>query len=108
MFKLLITIAVLAKGAFAFGGPYVFWGIKPLQHVHVGALQQFSDESLQQIYSEAEAIIVFLRNASSPKVKSENYPNFVSMLNHHPWTYLAKDILAANPADKNSYTEVGL
>lgn len=107
MFKFLVTIAVLAQGTFAIGGPFVFWGIEPLQNVHVGALQRLNDVSLQKIYSEAEAIVVFVRNASAPTVKTENYPSFVSMLNHHPWTYLAQDVLAVEPADMNSYTEVG-
>lgn len=85
----------------------MFWGIEPLQHVHVGALQRLKDVSLQKIYSEAEAIVVFVRNISAPAVKTESYPNFVQMLNHHPWTYLAQNVLDADPADMNSYTEVG-
>lgn len=107
MFRFVLSIAVLAQGALAIGGPFVFWGIEPLQQVHIGAIQRINGESLQRLYSEAEAIVIFVRNASSTRLKAETYPSFTSLLTHNPWTYLAQDSLSADPADFNTYTEVG-
>lgn len=106
MFKFLLGCAVLAQGAFAFGGPFVFWGIEPLKHVHVGALQRLNEDTLHRIYGKAEAVVVFVRNASSVAVTTDTYPSFTALLMRHPWSYLAQDTLAIEPEDINTNTEV--
>lgn len=101
-----LALALAVQGATAISGPFVLWGVDSLQQLQVGPLQEISADALQALYTKASKVLVFGRNANSEPVKKNAYPKFTTLLNRHPWTYLAQDVLAIGPAEKNENTEV--
>lgn len=108
---LLLTLTVLLVAAShlsvaALQGPFVLWGTSRLQSTRVGAIQRLDDETLREIYAEAETIVVFVRNASLGPMRSDMYPGFGELLLKHNWVYLPQRTLTLDPLDFNGNAEI--
>ncbi|XP_055385139.1 uncharacterized protein LOC129614516 [Condylostylus longicornis] len=102
----LIFLSLLIKDSFCnYHGPFLLWGHNNLEHENLPALEAMNERSLTLMYSEAKAIILFVRNGTS-KLNKENFPNFSSMISQNRWVYLPQEHLPAEPVDFNSNVEV--
>lgn len=96
-----LCLCVSAK----YNGPYFMWGIDSLKTVKLNGLESIDDQVLRDLYSEASAIIVFLRNCSI-ELTADNYPSLKSLTTKSPWTYTTQKWLSADPINYNVNTEI--
>ncbi|KAH8382279.1 hypothetical protein KR009_002673 [Drosophila setifemur] len=108
----LILVATLLCLAFtsctaSISGPFIFWGTSGVTEVQPQALVDSSsvELSLTQLFSEAKAIVVFVRNATS-RLEGTKYPLFQNLVKSGPWTYLPQRNLAAEPFGHNANIKV--
>lgn len=106
MFRLFIVQSVICCALGSFTGPFVLWGREELKTVELSALERLDDKVLRNIYSEATAIVMFLRNASSSSLSEENYPSFKKVISKTEWAYLPQHWLTSDPVDYNVNAEV--
>lgn len=92
--------------ATSYSGPFVLWGRDDLKQVDLAALQRLDDKVMRNIFSEATAIVLFVRNTTSGALSSENYPGFRQMVQQTQWTYLPQHWLTSDPVDYNVNAEV--
>lgn len=101
VFGALLSIsAALAE----YTGPYLFWGMPRLESLENSALNP-DEEVLKDIYSEASAVMIFLKNSSHP-LSSEHYPSLENLLADRKSAYMSQSVLIYDPTDLNMHTEV--
>lgn len=98
---LIITTTVLAN----YHGPFIMWGRKELKNIEISSLQGLDDSILRNIYSEAPAIILFVRNGTS-RLSDENFPMFQNLIKKTKFIYLPQHWLSSDPVDYNVNAEV--
>lgn len=103
-FVILSAVCVIITQA-TFTGPFILWGRDELKTVDTSALERIDDKLLRNIYSEATAIVMFLRN-SSTSLNDENYPTFRELIGKSEWAYLPQHWLSSDPVDYNVNAEV--
>lgn len=110
MVKLIIFTAILgwlncASANYA-QGPFVLWGLDSLKSFKSSALQPVEESELWKIYSQASAIVMFLKNGSK-EMNSENFPEFNKLVHENVWTYWPQQTLL-DPHEFNFNIEVSL
>lgn len=108
MSKLIQFHYILSLISFAlanYNGPFLLWGRDELKNIDVSALQSLDDGILQNIYSEAAAIILFVRNTSN-RLNEDNFPTFRRLVHSNSYIYLTQYSLSSNPVDFNINAEV--
>lgn len=102
----LCFISIISICSANYHGPFIMWGREDLKNVEISALQGLDDTTLQNIYTESSAIILFVRN-SSMQLSEENFPSFKNLLNENKYyVYLTQHWLPSDPMDYNVNTEV--
>ncbi|KAL7011713.1 hypothetical protein ACKWTF_014398 [Chironomus riparius] len=81
-------------------GPFLLWGVENLNEMKIPALQAIEDQNLQDIYTKASAIVIFIRNATT-KLSYENFPELSDIINKNEWLYLPQELLSSDPLDYN-------
>lgn len=97
----MLSSSVLAN----YNGPFIIWGRKELKSVEISSLQGLDDTFLRNIYAEAPAVILFVRNGSS-RLSEENFPTFKNLLQKTDYIYLTQHWLSSDPLDYNVNAEV--
>lgn len=108
MFKLIhyyYILSIISCVLANYNGPFLLWGRDELQNIDVSALQSVDDRILQNIYSDASAIVLFVRNASG-RLSEENFPEFRKLVQSNSYVYLTQQSLSTNPVDFNVNAEV--
>lgn len=105
--SLLVLLVVVNYGSCHYSGPFLMWGIEELTKLQGPSLSNVDDEALKSIYSNATAIVIFLRN-STTKLNQENFPRLSEMVGNKNWLYLPQNDLLSDPLDHNIYTEVSI
>lgn len=96
---------VLGSALAHYSGPFLFWGVSDLKGVQVSALEGLDDKFLRDVYSNAAAVVVFLRNGTA-KLNDDNFPSFRRIIEKHEYVYSAQEELSSNPLDYNINAEV--
>jgi hypothetical protein len=120
----ILSLSIIASSTNAsYAGPFLFWGKENLNNLKIPTLQgkkkksrkkffykllffsAIDDKVLRDIYSEASAIVVFVRNASI-KLNYENFPKLSEIIGTTEWLYLPQDVLSSDPLEYNVNAEV--
>lgn len=88
-----------------YGGPFLLWGVNDLKDVQVSALEGLDDKFLRDVYSNAAAVVVFLRNGTT-KLTDDNFPTFRRIIERHEYVYSPQQGLSSNPLDYNVNAEI--
>ncbi|XP_001655580.2 uncharacterized protein LOC5580171 [Aedes aegypti] len=96
---------VLGSALAHYSGPFLFWGVSDLKGVQVSALEGLDDKFLRDVYSNAAAVVVFLRNGTA-KLNDDNFPSFRRIIEKHEYVYSAQEELSSNPLDYNINAEI--
>ncbi|XP_062551396.1 uncharacterized protein LOC134216519 [Armigeres subalbatus] len=97
--------SILGPALGHYSGPFLFWGVSDLKDVEVSALEALDDKFLRDLYSNAAAVVVFLRNGTA-KLNDDNFPSFRRVLEKHEYVYSAQEELSSNPLDYNVNAEI--
>ncbi|XP_062704750.1 uncharacterized protein LOC109415419 [Aedes albopictus] len=97
--------SVLGSALAHYSGPFLFWGVSDLKGVQVSALEGLDDKFLRDLYSNAAAVVVFLRNGTS-QLNDDNFPSFRRIIEKHEYVYSAQEELSSNPLDYNVNAEI--
>jgi hypothetical protein len=103
--SVLVLLIFVNYGSCHYSGPFLMWGVEELNKLQGPALNTVDDEALRGIFSNATAIVIFLRN-STTKLNQENFPRLSEMVGDKNWLYLPQMDLLSDPLDHNIYTEV--
>lgn len=108
MVKLIVFIAVIgwlncASADYA-KGPFVLWGLDSLKTFKSSALQTVEESDLWKLYSQASAIVIFLKNGSE-EMNNENFPEFNKLVHENVWAYWPQHTLL-DPHEFNLNIEV--
>lgn len=101
----LLLGSVLGPALAHYSGPFLFWGVNELKDVQVSVLGTLDDEFLRDLYSNAAAVVVFLRNGTA-KLNDDNFPSFRRVIEKHEYVYSAQEELSSNPLDFNVNAEI--
>ncbi|XP_016992285.1 uncharacterized protein LOC108054047 isoform X1 [Drosophila rhopaloa] len=108
----LIPVATLLCLAFgsctaSISGPFILWGHSRVSDLQPQALVDSSSRELPltQLFTEAKAIVVFVRNSTS-RLEGTKYPRFQNLVKSGAWTYMPQRSLAAEPFGLNANIEV--
>lgn len=88
-----------------YNGPFMLFGLSELKDIEKSSLQDLDDKLLRDLYTDAAAVVVFLKNATT-KLSNENFPSFKKLIDEHAWVYLPQGELSADPLDYNVNAEV--
>ncbi|XP_017091865.2 uncharacterized protein VhaAC45RP isoform X2 [Drosophila bipectinata] len=103
------TLLCLALGSCtaSISGPFIFWGNSKVASVQPQLLLDASSQELPltQLFKEATAIVVFVRNATG-RLEGTKYPQFQNLVKSGPWSYLPQRSLAVEPFGHNVNIEV--
>ncbi|KAH8247143.1 hypothetical protein KR032_011122 [Drosophila birchii] len=88
-------------------GPFIFWGHPKVSGLPSQALVDSKSRELPltQLYAEARAIVLFVRNSTS-RLEGTKYPMFENLVKSGAWTYLPQRRLAADPFGSSSHIQV--
>lgn len=88
-------------------GPFILWGHSKVSGLQSPALVDSNSRELPltQLFEEARAIVVFVRNSSS-RLEGTKYPRFQNLVKSGAWTYLPQRSLAVEPFGLNSNVQV--
>lgn len=100
-----VIFSVCALATADYNGPYLFWGLPRLESLKNSALNGLDEEILKDVYSEASAIIIFVKNSSHP-MTSGHYPSLEGLLADRKSAYMSQSVLIYDPLDLNMHTEV--
>ncbi|XP_064552756.1 uncharacterized protein VhaAC45RP [Drosophila montana] len=102
-----VFISLVLGSSAAISGPYVFWGHEKVFNLQPQALVDAStrEQPLTQLFKDAKAIIIFLRNATS-RLEGIKYPRFQNLVKNNAWTYVPQRNLAVEPFSYNANIEV--
>lgn len=103
--SLLLVGSVLGNAFAHYSGPFLFWGVNDLKDVDVSALEGLDDKFLRDLYSNAAAVVVFLRNGTA-KLTDDNFPGFRRIIEKHEYVYSPQQGLSSNPLDYNVNAEI--
>lgn len=103
--SLILLGSVLGSAVAHYSGPFLFWGVNDLKGVQVSALQGLDDKFLRDMYSNAAAVVIFLRNGTA-KLNDDNFPSFRRIIEKHEYVYSAQEELSSNPLDYNVNAEI--
>ncbi|XP_058812527.1 uncharacterized protein LOC131677033 [Topomyia yanbarensis] len=96
---------VLNSASAHYSGPFLFWGVDDLKGIEVSALEELDDKFLRDLYSNAAAVVVFLRNGTA-KLNDDNFPSFRRIIEKHQYVYSPQQGLSSNPMDYNVNAEI--
>lgn len=105
---MLITVILsvcVAVASANYNGPYLFWGLPRLESLENSALNGLDEELLKDVYSEASAIMIFVKNTTH-QMTSEHYPSLENLLADRQSAYMSQSVLIYDPTDLNMNTEV--
>ncbi|XP_043065069.1 uncharacterized protein LOC108099332 [Drosophila ficusphila] len=106
---LVATLLCLALGSCSasISGPFILWGNPRVSGLQPQALVDSNSRELPltQLFTEAKAIVVFIRNSTS-RLEGTKYPKFQNLVKSAAWTYLPQRRLAAEPFGLNANIEV--
>lgn len=100
-----LVFAVVTLATANYNGPYLFWGMPRLGALENSALNGLDEELLKEVYTEASAIMIFVKN-SSHRTTSEHYPSLENLLADRKSAYMSQSVLIYDPIDLNVHTEV--
>ncbi|XP_030370200.1 uncharacterized protein LOC115620868 isoform X1 [Scaptodrosophila lebanonensis] len=89
----------------AISGPYLFWGHDKVFNLQPEALVDAKEQTLTQLFKDAKAIQIFVRNTTS-RLEGGNYPKFENLVKTNAWTYLPQRSLSVEPFNYNANIEV--
>jgi hypothetical protein len=108
MFKIIglwpILSLILSTSAH-YSGPFLFWGIDELRDIEVSALEGIEDKVLRDLYSNAGAVVIFLRNGTT-KLNAKDFHSFKDIIDGNGFLYLPQQYLTSDPLDYNVNAEV--
>lgn len=102
---LLPFCGVLVATTSSYSGPYLFWGVPKLNELDNSALNGLDEEVLKDIYAEASAIMIFVKN-SSHQITTQHYPSLENLLADRKSAYMTQSFLINDPMDISMHTEV--
>lgn len=102
---LIVFLGILSFSNCSLSGPYLMWGHEKLNDLKLPALVDAEEQSLSSLFTEAKAVVVFIRNNTN-RLDKENYPKFRELVNNNVWTYLPQHSLALEPFNYNTNVEV--
>lgn len=105
--EILIIFFVFTNVNASFSGPFLMWGYEKVKNMKIPALESVEEKTLTTVFSEAKAIIMFLKNGTN-KLDNQNYPTLKELINKNYWAYLPQNSLPAEPVDYNSNVEVNI
>ncbi|XP_058057298.1 uncharacterized protein LOC131208532 [Anopheles bellator] len=88
-----------------YSGPFLFWGLSDLKDLQTPALAGLDDTVLRDLYSNAAAVVVFLRNGTT-KLSEDNFPTFKRIIDKYDFVYSPQQMLSSNPLDYNVNAEI--
>ncbi|SPP89942.1 uncharacterized protein LOC117591464 [Drosophila guanche] len=102
-----ILLGLVYSCSATISGPFLFWGHDKVSTLKTQALVEAGsrEESLTQLFGEAKAIVVFMRNTTS-RLEGIKYPRFQNLVKSCTWTYLPERSLATEPFGRNAKIEV--
>lgn len=102
-----IFIGLLCSCSAAISGPYLLWGHDKVFNLQPHALVDANskEQPLTQLYTDAKAIVIFVRNNTS-RLEGTKYPKFENLVKNNVWAYLPQRSLAAEPYSFNANIEV--
>uniref|UniRef100_T1PIH6 Lysosome-associated membrane glycoprotein (Lamp) n=1 Tax=Musca domestica TaxID=7370 RepID=T1PIH6_MUSDO len=86
-------------------GPYLLWGHEKVINLQPRALLEVSENQLSELFRDAKAIVIFVRNSSKP-LNGQQYPKFQQLIRNNAWSYLPQHSLLADPFNYNANIEV--
>ena len=89
-----------------YSGPFLLWGIDDLRDIEVSALEGIEDKILRDLYANAGAVVIFLRNGTT-KLNSVEFQKFKDIIDGNGFLYLPQQYLTSDPLDYNVNAEVG-
>ncbi|XP_055906783.1 uncharacterized protein LOC129942017 [Eupeodes corollae] len=100
-----VFLGIISLSSCSLSGPYLMWGHEKLNDLKLPALVEADEQSLSTLFTEAKAVVVFIRNNTN-RLDGENYPKFRQLVNENAWTYLPQHTLAVEPFNYNTNVEV--
>lgn len=105
MRRVLCLSALLTVCAANYDGPYLFWGLPQLGSLDRAALNGGDDDFLKDLFAEAKAVILFVKN-STHQLSDSNYPALENILTQRKWAYMPQNVLLYDPVDYNQHTDI--
>ncbi|KAH8278670.1 hypothetical protein KR018_006763 [Drosophila ironensis] len=107
IFVSILLCVALGSCTASISGPFIFWGTTGVKSVQPQALVDATAQELPltQLFKEAKAIVVFVRNATT-RLEGTKYPQFQNLVKSGPWNYLPQRNLATEPFGHNANIEV--
>uniref|UniRef100_A0A182FQ40 Vacuolar H+ ATPase AC45 accessory subunit n=1 Tax=Anopheles albimanus TaxID=7167 RepID=A0A182FQ40_ANOAL len=107
LLALAVIAGALVQGSYAYySGPFLFWGLSELKDLQTpGALAELDDKVLRDLYSNAAAVVIFLRNGTT-KLSEDSFPAFKRILDKYEYVYSPQQMLGSNPLDYNVNAEI--
>ncbi|KFB42333.1 AGAP001624-PA-like protein [Anopheles sinensis] len=102
---LVATSALVQHSGAYYSGPFLFWGLDDLKDVQTSALAGLDDKALRDLYANAAAVVVFLRNGTT-KLSEDNFPTFKRIVEQYAFVYSPQQMLSSNPLDYNVNAEI--
>ncbi|XP_022211095.2 uncharacterized protein LOC111066650 [Drosophila obscura] len=102
-----ILLGLVYSCSATISGPFLFWGPDKVASLQAQVLVEASsrEHPLAQLFGEAKAIVVFVRNTTS-RLEGTKYPRFQNLVKSGTWTYLPERSLATEPFKYNANIEV--
>ncbi|XP_053658375.1 uncharacterized protein LOC128707448 [Anopheles marshallii] len=105
LLALALAVALVQSSSAYYSGPFLFWGLDDLKDLQTPALTELDDKMLRDLYSNAAAVVVFLRNGTT-KLSADNFPTFKRIVEKYEFMYSPQQMLSSNPLDYNVNAEV--
>uniref|UniRef100_A0AAG5CUD1 Vacuolar H+ ATPase AC45 accessory subunit n=1 Tax=Anopheles atroparvus TaxID=41427 RepID=A0AAG5CUD1_ANOAO len=105
LLALLAVVALVPQSGAYYSGPFLFWGLDDLKDVQTPALAGLDDKALRDLYANAAAVVVFLRNGTT-KLTEDNFPTFKRIVEKYEFVYSPQQMLSSNPLDYNVNAEI--
>ncbi|XP_058130702.1 uncharacterized protein LOC131287893 [Anopheles ziemanni] len=105
LLTLVVASALVQHSGAYYSGPFLFWGLDDLKDVQTSALAGLDDKALRDLYANAAAVVVFLRNGTT-KLSEDNFPTFKRIVEQYAFVYSPQQMLSSNPLDYNVNAEI--
>uniref|UniRef100_A0A182QRR7 Vacuolar H+ ATPase AC45 accessory subunit n=1 Tax=Anopheles farauti TaxID=69004 RepID=A0A182QRR7_9DIPT len=105
LLALALAATLVQSSSAYYSGPFLFWGLDDLKDLQSPALVELDDKMLRDLYSNAAAVVVFLRNGTT-KLTEDNFPTFKRIVEKYEFMYSPQQMLSSNPLDYNVNAEV--
>lgn len=100
-----VFLGILSLSSCSLSGPYLMWGHEKLNDLKLPALVEADEQNLSTLFTEAKAVVIFIRNNTN-RLDKENYPKFRELVSNNVWTYLPQHSLVVEPFNYNTNVEV--